>query len=281
MADLSEDQNLPSAGDVSVVFDDTDLPEAEREEILKEIETLVSESQTAKFVDDEFLRPRRSGVVFPVVINLIAAVAIAGGIYFISEYFRIREDSIALESRTYFSAEAQLIEEILRENEQRLAQKDQEIGQIQSQLAQLDAEKENLEANLQSQVAAREAELRAQLDAELNAERARLAELGQSDETIAARLQEIEVARQQEFTAQLDSFRAEAQAELDQLEAELSARESQLEQPLQASQEEDKACTRGGINHFCLSIPALMPVAFPQATGALLTGKAEEVSLGT
>jgi len=238
MADLSEDQNLPSAGDVSVVFDDANLPEAEREEILKEIGTLVSESQTAKVVDDEFLRPRRSGIVFPIVINLIAAVAIAGGIYFISEYFRIREDSIALESRAYFSAEAQLIEEILRENEQRLAQKDQEIGQIQSQLALLDAEKENLEANLENQVAEREAELRAELDAELNAERARLAELGQSDETIAARLQEIEDARQQEFAAQLEGFRAQAQAELDQLEAELSARESQLEQTLQASQEE-------------------------------------------
>ncbi|MBU8913583.1 MAG: hypothetical protein KOO61_06120, partial [Spirochaetales bacterium] len=238
MADLSDDQNLPPAGDVSLVSDEADVPEAEREEILREIETLVSDSRQSKPLDDEYLRPRRSGIVFPIVINLVAAAAIAGGIYFISEYFRIREDSIALESRAYFSAEAQLIEEILKENEQRLAQKDQEINQIHSQLAQLDEEKQNLEANLQDQVAEREAELRAQLDTELEAERARLAELGQSEETIAARLQEIEAARQQEFAAQMESFRAEAQAELDQLEAELSARESQLEQTLQASQEE-------------------------------------------
>ena len=76
MADLSDDQNLPSAGDVSVVFDETEIPEAEREEILKEIEMLVSGSQTSKPMDEQYLRPRRSGVVFPVVINLIAVAAI-------------------------------------------------------------------------------------------------------------------------------------------------------------------------------------------------------------
>jgi chromosome segregation ATPase len=238
MADLSDDQNLPSAGDVSVVFDETQLPEDEREDILKEIESRVADIQSSQSLDDQYLRPRRSGVAFPIVINLIAAATIAAGIYFISEYFRVREDSIALESRSYFSAEAQLIEEILRENEQRLAQKDQEIGQIQSQLALLDEEKQNLEANLENQVAERETELRQQLDAELAVERARLADLGQSEETINARLQEIESERQQEFTAQLNSFRAEAQEELDQLAAELSARESQLEQTLQASREE-------------------------------------------
>lgn len=238
MADFSDDQNLPAAGDVSVVFDDSDVPEEEREEILQEIETMVGESRPAREIPEEFLRPRRSGVAFPILINLVAVAAVAAGIYFISEYFRIREDSIALESQSYFSAEAQLIEEILRESEEQLARKDQEITQIQTQLARLDEEKQSLEEDLEGRVAEREAELRAQLDAELAAERARLAEAGQSEADINQRLAEIEAQREQEFNSELESFRAEAEAELNQLAAELEQRESELQQTLAASQEE-------------------------------------------
>jgi chromosome segregation ATPase len=238
MADPGSEQNLPSAGDISAAIDETAVPEDERADILSEIDRLVAESEPSGQIPDEFLRPRRSGVVFPVVINLVAAAAVVGGLYFITQYFRIREDSIALESRSYFSAEAQLIEEILRESEERLARKDQEITQIQSQLAALDREKQNLEANLDSQVAEREAELREQLAEELEAERSRLTAAGESEESIAARLAEIEAQREEEFADLLESFRAEAQEELDRLAAELDAREAQLEQTLAASQEE-------------------------------------------
>lgn len=238
MADLSDDQSLPSAGDVTEGMDDTGFSEAERAEILNEIESLVSDTRAAAPLDKEFLRPRRSGVWFPILINLFAASAIAAGIYFISQYFQVREENIAVESRSFFSAEAQIIEELLRESEQRLAQKDQEIGQIENQLAQLDLEKQNLEANLEGQVQAREAELRAELQAELDAERQRLADEGQSEDEISARLEQIEAARQQEYAAAIDAFRDEAAAELQQREAELAALESQLEQTLTASQEE-------------------------------------------
>lgn len=238
MADPSIDQNLPSAGDVSVVFDETLVPEEDREEILAEIDQLVAEGSGPREVPQEFLRPQRSGVVFPVILNVIAAAAVVGGLYFINQAFRNQEQDITVSSQSYFSTEAQLIEQVRRESEAELARKDQEITQIQSQLENLDAEKQNLLDSLDEQVAERENELRQQLEAELAAERARLAGQGESEESINARLAEIEAQREAEYASQLEEFRSETQAELDALEAQLTAREAQLQQTLSASREE-------------------------------------------
>jgi len=238
MADLSDDRNLPSAGEVSGVFDDTQVPEEDREEILAEINQLVTAGAPEHELAPEHLRPLRSGVGFPVILNILAAAAVVGGLYFINQAFRNQEQELTNPSQTYFSAEAQLIEQVRRESQAELARKDQEINQIQSQLANLDAEKQNLLESLDDQVAAREQELRSALQAELDAERQRLAGAGESEESINARLAEIESQREAEFASELDTFRSEAQAELDALQAELSAREAQLQQTLSASREE-------------------------------------------
>ncbi|MFW5826283.1 MAG: hypothetical protein ACOCVO_01860 [bacterium] len=235
---MGDSRNLPPAGDVSVVTDDLAINEDEREEIEHEIDTLVNESGRESSLPPEYLRPRRSGFGLPVLIWVLAGAAFAAGFTFISTYFQVREESIALESRDYFTTEAQLIEEILRESAQRLAAKDEEIGEIQDRLVRLDAEKANLEENLEAEVAEREAELRAALEAELQAERERLAEAGQSEEEIEARLQEIETDREAEVAAQIDAFRAQAREEVDELQAQLETQEAQLQQTLEASREE-------------------------------------------
>lgn len=235
---MGDSRNLPPAEDVSVVTDDLAINEDEREEIEREIDTLVNESGRESSLPPEYLRPRRSGFGLPVLIWILAGAAFTAGFVFISTYFQVREESIALESRDYFTTEAQLIEEILRESEQRLAAKDEEINEIQDRLARLDAEKANLEENLEAEVAEREAQLRAELEAELAAERERLAEAGQSEEEIEARLQEIEADREAEVAAQIDAFRAQAEQEVNELQAQLDEQEAQLQQTLEASREE-------------------------------------------
>ncbi|MFW5689206.1 MAG: hypothetical protein ACOC1U_06525 [Spirochaetota bacterium] len=241
MADAS---NLPPADDVSVVTDDIRINEDEREEIEREIDALVSEGGSESTLPPEFLQPRRNGFGLPLLIWILAGAAFAGGFLYISKYFAIREETITLESRGYFTAEAQLIEEILRESEERLAEKDQEIDQIQGRLAQLDAEKQNLQQNLEEQVAERAAELRAQLEAELAAERARLADAGESEAEIEARLAELETEREAEVAAQIDAFREQAQEELAELRGQLEAQEAQLEQTLASSREERERLAR-------------------------------------
>lgn len=235
---MSDARHLPPSDDVSLVTDDLGIEPEEREEIEREIDLLVSESSGESSLLREHLQPRRSGALLPLLVWTLAAGAFAAGFYFISQYFEVREESITVESRAFFSTEGQLIEEILRESEERLAEKDEEINEIQGRLARLDAERANLEANLEEQVANREAELRAQLQAELAAERERLAAAGESQATIDARIAEIEAQRQTQVEAEIDSFRAEAQAELAELQAQLAQQEAALQQTLEASREE-------------------------------------------
>ncbi|MFW6292858.1 MAG: hypothetical protein ACOC7V_11105, partial [Spirochaetota bacterium] len=235
---MADSRNLPPAEEASIVTDDLNIGEDEREEIEREIDALVSEGGRESTLSPEFLKPRRNGFGLPVLIWILAGAAFTAGFYYISNYFQIREESITLESRGYFTTEAQLIEEILRESEQRLAAKDQEIGQIQDRLERLDAEKQSVEQNVEREIAAREAELRSQLAAELAAERARLAEAGESRAQIDARIDELEAEREAEVAAQLDAFREAANDELAEIQEQLAAQETQLEQTLAASREE-------------------------------------------
>ncbi len=235
---MADSRDLPPAEEASVVTDDLSINEDEREEIEREIDALVSEGGRESTLSPEFLKPRRSGFGLPILVWLLAGAAFTAGFYYISNYFQVREESITLESRGFFSAEAQLIEEILRESEQRLAAKDQEIDQIQDRLAQLDAEKQNLEQNVEQEIAAREAELRSALAAELEAERERLAAAGESQAQIDARIDALEAEREAEVTAQLDAFRDAANEELAEIQEQLAAQEAQLQQTLAASREE-------------------------------------------
>ena len=235
---MADSRNLPPAEEASVVHDDLTINEDEREEIEREIDALVSEGGRESSLSPEFLKPRRSGFGLPILVWVLAGAAFTAGFFYISNYFQVREESITLESRGYFSTEAQLIEEILRESEQRLAAKDQEIGQIQDRLAQLDAEKQSLEQNVEQEIAAREAELRSALEAELEAERARLAEAGESQAQIDARIDALAAEREAEVAAQLETFREAANEELAEVQEQLAAQEAQLQQTLAASREE-------------------------------------------
>lgn len=238
MAASRSSSDLPAAGDVAMLVDDTGFSEDEREEIEREIAELVSESRTKVSPNDPSLRPKRSGVLFPIIINLFAAAAVVGGIYFLSWYFQDRESNITIESQQFLSTEGQLLQQALRESEEQLAAKEAEISDIQARLAQVAEERENLEENLESELSAREAQLRAELEAELEAERRRLAEAGQSEAQIEAQLQALEAERQQELDQTLAAVRAEAQAELAARQERLNELGAELEQTLEASRAE-------------------------------------------
>ncbi|MFW6248068.1 MAG: hypothetical protein ACOC3H_03000 [bacterium] len=235
---MADSRSLPPADDVAEANEDYGINEEERAEIEREIDALVARSGRELRVAREHLQPRKSGVGLPLFIWLLSAAAIAAGFYLLTQYFEVREETIVLESRAYFTTEAQLIQEILRESEERLAEKDEEITDIQDRLAQLNAEKTSLEENLEEQVSRRAAELRAELEAELAAERERLAEAGRSETEIDERLAELEAERETEVEEQLETFRAQAEEEVAELQTQLEQQQAQLEQTLAASREE-------------------------------------------
>ncbi|MFP4376147.1 MAG: hypothetical protein ACLFP4_03800 [Spirochaetales bacterium] len=217
------------------------IPEAERAEIESELEEMMARESRAvppAAMDRRFLQPRRSGITLPVLTWVAAIVLGAGGYIGMQYLFEQREATITLESRTFFGAESELITQILRESERRLAEKDSEIDEIQDQLVLLSAEQAQLAENLETQVAERERALRAELEAELAAEQARLAEAGLGASEIEARLDELEAEGAGAIESQVAELEEAAQAQIEAVQEQLAEQQEQLEASLAQSRAE-------------------------------------------
>jgi hypothetical protein len=238
----AEDRNSPlpesPGGDEFLITDDTKISEEDRNEILSQIETVVEKNQIP-ITDELFkLHPKKKGVMFPVLLNIITLLLVAGGVLFMFRFFQARQESLSMETQAYLSTEGKLIEELRKETEEALSAKEQEIYKIQNELAELDRQSRDLQQNMEESIRMREEELREELEAELAAEQERLQGEGVSQQEIEARLEALEARRGEEFNRQIAEYRDEAQAELAQKEAELTEARKMAEQILEQANEE-------------------------------------------
>jgi chromosome segregation ATPase len=224
--------------DEFLITEDAEISEEDRNEILAQIETVVEKNQIP--VTDELfkLHPKRKGALFPILLNIVTFLLVAGGVLFMFRFFQARQELLSVETRAYLSTEGKLIEELKKESEEAIAAKEQEISKIQNELAELDRQSRDLQQNMEESIRAREEELREELEAELAAERERLQGEGISQQEIEAQLEALEARRREEFNRQIAEYRDEAQAELAQKEAELTEAREMAERVLEQANEE-------------------------------------------
>lgn len=216
------------------------ISEEDQREIMLEIEKVAGENRIAVSEGLFDFKAHRNGALFPLLVNLVGVVLLAGGIAALIWLFRTGEQELLEAGRVVVTAESLLIEEIRRETEQQLAAKDGEITAIQARLQEIDAERAALAGNLEARVARREAQLRQELEAELEAERQRLRALNATEEEIELRLASFAEVKEREFAQRLDQYHRQARAEQDRLAQELNQREAEFNRSLtQASQERD------------------------------------------
>src|SRR5208337_124146 len=106
--------------------------------------------------------------------------------------------------------------------------KNQQIGQIQGRLSEIDKQRQDLQSNMDAKVQARESQLRASMTAELDAERARLQKQGLSDQDIQKKLSDFEAPKNAAFNAQLAAFRTQVDADTKKSESALQDLRSQF-----------------------------------------------------
>ena len=211
------------------------ISEEDRREIMVEIDRVAGENRIQ--VTDEIFSytPQSRGVVFPLVVNILGAVILVGGILGLGAMFRSSSEELKAGGARVVTAESRLIEEIRREADELLAKKEDEIAAIQSQLASIQDERTALAADIQERFARREAELQQQFEAELAAERQRLIGLNLSETEIEARLAEFSAVKEREYAQRLEQFQRQVQAEQRRLEAELDTLEGQFNRTLQTA----------------------------------------------
>ncbi len=238
-ATLRKNLGLPVETREEFAFDpDSGISREDQKEILQEIEKVARESRIAVTPEAFAVKAAKKGILFPVIVNAAAALALVAGFFAFQLLFQRSETEAARQAAAGITAAGKLIEELKKESEQQLEAKNAEISQIQGQLAQIDRERRSLQTSMDEKVRERETQLRATVAAELEAERQKLRSQGLSDQDIARRLSEVEARKNSEFTAQLDTFRRQAEEERRASEANLRALETEFNANLARANEE-------------------------------------------
>ena len=213
---------LGTDGREEFAFDpDSGISREEQQEIRLEIEKVAGKSRMLVTPEMFAVKAVKRGVLFPIIVNVAALVVLAGGLAVLYFLFQRGETQASREDTTTITAEGKLLEEVKKESEAKLQEKNQQINQIQDRLAEIDKQRQELQSNMDAKVQAREAQLRASLNAELDAERARLQKQGLSDQDIQKRLADLEAQKNSQFNSQLATFRAQADADRKKSEAAL------------------------------------------------------------
>ncbi|MDR2480120.1 MAG: hypothetical protein LBD48_12515 [Treponema sp.] len=224
--------------DAGILFDaGSGIPEDEQREILARINSIAEKNRQSLAEaapgtkGRTRFRAKKSGGLFPVVVNVIALALLAGGFYLLS-FFHTRTDTQVREGpKVYNSDERALIEEIRRETSTSIEQKENEITLIASKLDEVDAALQELHSNNQELIAeqlaaeqrllALQEEYRSALSS-LQDERSRILEEARMRE---ASLQAQLEARARDFAAASEQSRLA----LEQRDAAIGAARSELE----------------------------------------------------
>jgi hypothetical protein len=207
---------------------DSGITREEQKEIRAEIEKVATGSRIAVKPEMFAVKAAKRGVLFPVVVNLGALVVLAAGLALFYFLFQRGETQASREDTGTITAEGKLIEEVKKESDAKLQEKNQQINKIQDQLSQIDKQRQDLQANMDARVQEKETQLKASLQAELDAEKARLQKQGLSDQDIQKKLTDLETQKNAAFNKQLDAFKTQADAERKQSEATLKTLTSQF-----------------------------------------------------
>ncbi len=223
---MSSSLQPPSSQNDDFFAEVENLSEKERAEIFEQIENVATGGGLKDRKDLFTIHALKKGGVFPLIVNIIAVLAMAGGVYYANHYFSRQEEELNLRSSSYLSAESKIIEEFKKESEKRLQEKESEIENIKSDLLKIEQEREALAADIEEQISSREEELRRQLEQSLAEERERLENQGISEEELQQRLAEFQEARSGEIDEAVSRFRGEMEAELQEKEQELAEAEA-------------------------------------------------------
>ena len=202
--------------------DDTQgIPEEDRKEILSEIDKIAASNRISVTPELFVIKAKKRGTALPLLVNLFAVIVLCATLFLMYTLFREEEKTLSIGQDLSGSVEGKLLEELKRDSEERLSEKDREILGIQNRLQEINQERTALRETMDERIRLREEELRAGIAEELENLRSRLISQGASESVIAAEITRLEAERGQEINRRIAQIREEAEQERALLEADL------------------------------------------------------------
>ncbi len=214
------------------------ISEDEKTEIRGHIEKVATENKIDVSGDAFSLKSFRAGALFPLLVNIGAIVSVAVVVLVLTALFRQDERVVTGRTGEIASVEGRLIQELRRESQAQLFEKERQIATVQRRLDEIERERLVLAASIDERIQQREQELRAELERELEEERARLLREGLGDEEIENLMRVFEAERTAYYEQQIAQYRAELEAERLAVEQNLDQLRLDYNDQLQALREE-------------------------------------------
>jgi len=233
--------------DAATADHDAGISPEDRIAITAQIDELTRKNRIDLTPERLVLQPLKKGFLFPLTVNVLALLITGGALWGLSAMFSERDAQYSRSGAALASAEGKLIQELKKDSESRLSEKDKEITDFQARLAAMEKEQSRLQASFEDRLSSRESELRSQMETELQRERDRLIKEGLSKELIEQRLKKFEEERLGaikkellDFKGQLDAERLAAEANYAKLRDEYKNNISSLNAERKRIQDESK-----------------------------------------
>lgn len=200
------------------------LDEAEREEILKEIEASVLPKRAAA---EPARRGGYRGAVLPIAANAGALLLVVLSAFIVPGLYDIDERRLVAAAGAEPAAAVELVRAIRQEAEERIQDREETIETLRGQYLRIRGERESLRRDFDRALQAKSEELEARMRVALDDERARLGASGAAEAAVTARLRALESELQAQRQAELEAFAAvlrSATEERDRSLAEAQAR---------------------------------------------------------
>jgi len=221
-----------------VQAEDSIISNEEQTDILKEIDRITGQSRISVTPDLFKISALKNGVLFPLLVNLVAIAILGGGIFATKFYFDIKDKEMVQASVEQQSAEGNLIKEIKKETEEKLAAKENEIQDIQANMNRIESERQALEQDMTSKINERQSQLEEEMEAALAAEREKLQAQGVSTDKIDEQIAALKLEQNSIFEEELQSYREEAELEKIELESNLNQLQNEYNSKLVSINEE-------------------------------------------
>lgn len=198
---------------------DSGISAEDRREIRAKIDEITKGAQLSAESRIFSVKAQHRGLFFPIVVNIIALIVAAGGLFGLSLLFHRKEAALSESETAVSSAEGRLLAALKKESASQLEAKDHEIIDFQTRIGALDKERGELAASIDQRVRTKETELRASLQAELDKEKTRLLAGGLSEASAQTRLAKYEADKTAQFQRDLSDYQRKASDEKSVAEA--------------------------------------------------------------
>lgn len=205
------------------------LDEAEREEILKEIEAGIRPKRAAA---EPARRGGHRGAILPLAANAGAIILVVLAAFVVPGLYDIDERRLVGEAGAGPAAAGELVRAIRHEAEEQIQEREETIESLRRQYLQIRGERESLRRDFDKALGEKADELEARMRLALDAERARLGASGAAEAVVAARLRELEAGMQAQRRDELEAFAAGLRSARDEKDRSLAEAQARYDEEL-------------------------------------------------